>query len=271
MKSNLDLGSLRRRGEPFRAFLESRLASARGKDPRFSLRAFAKRLGCDHATLSQVLRRKRPLTDRMIRLLGERLGLDPRVTEGYLSAHPRAKRTRPDRNPASWKLSLEAFEVISEWQHYAILELTRLKGFRADTRWISQALDIPPDLANAAISRLCSLRMLEMTGRRTWVDRSSRVTVDSGLLTDTARRRIDEQVHERALRAVRRSPASRRIQASWILAFRAERLAELSTLVASFHRKLSALAAQDREKDDLYQIEISAFPLTTLNTPNQEE
>jgi transcriptional regulator with XRE-family HTH domain len=45
------------------------------RNPRFSLRSFAKQLGIDHSTLSQVLRNRRRLSARALEAVGKRVGL----------------------------------------------------------------------------------------------------------------------------------------------------------------------------------------------------
>src|ERR1700733_14993200 len=72
----------------FRLFLQAELGRRCAKNPHYSLRAFAKFLAVDHATISQVLRGKRPLTARMISRLGIRLGLDRVAIDGYVAHEP---------------------------------------------------------------------------------------------------------------------------------------------------------------------------------------
>jgi transcriptional regulator with XRE-family HTH domain len=45
------------------AYLEREYGRRQGRNPRYSLRAFARDLGCDHSTLSQWMRRTRPMTE----------------------------------------------------------------------------------------------------------------------------------------------------------------------------------------------------------------
>lgn len=57
------------------AFLEREYARRRGRNARYSLRAFARDLRCDHATLSQWIRRTRPMTDEAAGLVCDALQL----------------------------------------------------------------------------------------------------------------------------------------------------------------------------------------------------
>jgi plasmid maintenance system antidote protein VapI len=60
----------------FAAVLRAELTRRCARNPSDSLRAFARALEADHATLSQILRGRRALTRDTILQLGERLGLD---------------------------------------------------------------------------------------------------------------------------------------------------------------------------------------------------
>jgi hypothetical protein len=55
--------------ERLRCLLVAEFARCAGSNPRYSLRGFARKLGVDHSTLSQLLRGRRSLTWRTIRRL----------------------------------------------------------------------------------------------------------------------------------------------------------------------------------------------------------
>jgi hypothetical protein len=68
----------------FRRLLHGELKARQSRNPRYSLRAFANYLGIAPATLSQLLRGKRRMTERTIRKLGFRLALDETAIGSYL-------------------------------------------------------------------------------------------------------------------------------------------------------------------------------------------
>jgi transcriptional regulator with XRE-family HTH domain len=61
----------------FRLFLQGELLSRCRKNESYSLRAFARALGCDAGTLSKVLSGKRAIGKITITRFGARLGLGP--------------------------------------------------------------------------------------------------------------------------------------------------------------------------------------------------
>lgn len=122
------------------ALLEAELRRRRARNPRYSLRAFARALGTDHGTLSRIMRRERRLTARTIRRAGARLGLTPPQLDGACLA-----------------------------EHCtAILRVVGDPRFRADSRWIATMTGIPVDDVNVALHALLRGRRLVMRTPSSW-------------------------------------------------------------------------------------------------------
>jgi len=244
----------------FRLFLQSELARRCARNTQYSLRAFALHLGVDHSTLSQWLRRRRPISARSIETLGPRLGLSPSAVQQYIEHS--ARDERPPRD--AFLLTGETVSLIADWYHFAILELTRLDEFRCDSRWIARVLDISVDEVNLAIQRMIRLDLLDMESADRWVDRSGDAVVSlESLPPETLERRQDEsrRLSTTALRSV---PMTVREHSSITVAINSEQLPRALELVARCRQQLLDLL-QDGAPDDVYQIEISLFPITTLN------
>jgi transcriptional regulator with XRE-family HTH domain len=120
----------------FRGLLQSELARRAARNQRYSLRAFARQLQVDHATLSQWLRGRRTITPRTVALLAPRLAA--------------SAGTPPD---------------------FAILALTRAADFQPDSRWLARVLGVCVDDVNVALQRLLRLGLLHMMTRSAWVAR----------------------------------------------------------------------------------------------------
>ena len=123
-----------------RQTLTTEFAQRQRRNPRYSLHAFARDLGTDHATLSQLLRGRRVLSPRLVRQFGRKL---------HLSAADIA----------------DACE-----QHHAdaILRLARLQSFRPNSRWIATRTGLSLDCVNAALARLLHQRQLVMESATLW-------------------------------------------------------------------------------------------------------
>lgn len=119
------------------AELERRCA----RNKRYSLRAYALWLGIHHATLSQILSRKRRLTPRTIRKLGKRLGISAKDIQAACVAVNSSR----------------------------VLEFVGDAKFRADSRWIATMTGIPVDDVNAALHWLLHTRRVVMLTPTTWI------------------------------------------------------------------------------------------------------
>ncbi|MEQ8767999.1 MAG: TIGR02147 family protein [Planctomycetota bacterium] len=256
----------------FRACLQQELARRCAGNDQYSLRAFAADLGIDHSSLSQLLRGKRALTESMIGRLGGRLGLAEEDITGFVRAE--ATRSAVTVDPVSeremFRLAEDARHVLTEWQHFAILELTRLDSFRPDVRWIARVLDISRDDVVRAVDRLARLRLLEMRTATEWVDRSGDRCVGIESMSRATLQALAEQQARLATRSSGRSADERLISASTVTIRRAdlpEILARLERWRAEVVQEIQAPSGAD----DVYRLDLTFLPLTRLGAEPFEE
>jgi transcriptional regulator with XRE-family HTH domain len=265
MKTTLhgDLGRTPR--SSFRLFLRAELGRRCARNPRYSLRAFANFLGLDHATLSQLLRGKRRLTERTIRTLGAKLGLDRDAIDAHVAREPfdAGGGTLDAGRADSRRVTSDIVRLVSEWEHYAILELVRLKDFRPDVNWIARVLDLHPDRVTLAIDRLVRLGLLVMETRHRWVDTSGDAVADLSELTQEAIRRFASQSRSRWPEP---PPAGPQGGSATTVAVHSARLPGALGRIARFRRELLEYLQGDPVRDQVYAFEIQLFPLTNLQT-----
>lgn len=269
MKSNVS--SLPPGAEPppsFRERLRAELVRRCDANPQYSLRAFALDLGIDHATLSQFLRGRRNITAATIERLGPALGLD---ADEIASAARREKAAPVAETEDATVLELRtlsqyAAAVVTEWEHYAILELTHVRGFRPDIGWIARVLGITTDAATLAVNRLLYLGMLSMEDERTWVDHSGDVVA----LTSTQPHAFHAAaLHALSLRLAALAPAQGaqggtlpQDHGATTLAVSVRRLPEAIERLHALRRELVLLLESDEPRDEVYRLETHLFPVT---------
>lgn len=110
------------------------------RNRRYSLRAFARDLGSDHATLSQILRGRRRLSPSMVRQIGARLRLAPSIVS----------------------------EAAEQQSAEIVLRLAQAPGFCVQSRWIATRTGLPLDAVNIAIHRLLRNGDLVMESSNCW-------------------------------------------------------------------------------------------------------
>ena len=248
------------------ALLRDRFRAAIRRNPRFSLRSFARQLGVDHSTISQVLRGKRRLSARDAIAAGKRLGLTAETIRLYNQVSRKTRKpVKPLAEIRSVQVDLDTFQFLSSWHHSAILELLQVAGFTPDSRWLARTLGVSVEEVNVALQRLMRLGLLEMATADRWLDKSGDSEFQTQQLTETASNRVSEEVHRLAIDALKRVPIRCRIQDHMIIALHSAQLSRLKILTGEFISELRSLAAESASKDDVFQVEVSVFPITTLN------
>ncbi|HSS98764.1 MAG TPA: hypothetical protein VLK33_17135 [Terriglobales bacterium] len=107
-----------------RSVLEAEFSRRKQTNPRYSLRAFARSVGLDHSTVSQLIRGKRPITHKAVRSIAGSL----------------------------------------RWDGAAILKASGPIAVRFDSRVIAKRLGLSVDEVNVALTDLCLFRLIELKG-----------------------------------------------------------------------------------------------------------
>lgn len=249
----------------FRLRLQAELARRCSTNPAYSLRAFARDLEIDHSTLSQLLRGKRALTAPTIEALAPFFGLDAAAVDRYARFERSAGVVGDANEEQMSSLAHDAAELLSDWRHFAILELLRLRDFKPDSRWIARVLGASVDEVNLALHRLIRLGLLRMDAPDHWVDLCGDLVVSRDDFGQAAIQHLFEQVHRLALEAAREVPAEWQEHSSVTLAIDTNRLPEAIEKVQRFRREWVDRFSGGSESDAVYQLEIRFFPLTQMN------
>lgn len=247
------------------SLLRERLRAATHRNPRFSLRSFAVKLGINHSTLSQVLRGKRRLSAHALETVGKRLGLSEEARRACAENSRKKSKTKVfPKEIQTVRLDLDTFQLLSAWQHYAILELIQLRGFQTDSRWIAATLGLAVEDVNIALQRLLRLGLLEMAGRDQWIDKSGDAEFHSAALTEQAGILMRQEILEMEAQAIKRIPSQHRVHRQMVLAVDSKKLPRLQALTDEFMGDLRSVVSESESKDDVYQVAVSIFPVTTL-------
>lgn len=249
--------------DDFRQLLQSELIRRTRANPKYSLRAFARFLEIQPDYLSKLLLGRRAMTARTIHRLGLRLGLKPQDLEKFDS---KISRKHQEQIAVYQSLLSDQFQLISDWYHFAILELVHVKGFKPEAKWIARALGITVTEVHSAIERLQRLDFLEITPSGKWkILDSGKSTTIGQELTSAALRKMQRQILEKAIDALEIVSPKERDQSSMTMAIDSTRLAEAKRRILKFRRELSDYLEAGSKRDEVYQISISLFPLTQIN------
>ncbi len=252
----------------FRLLLQSELVQRCQRNPKYSLRAFARALGISASALSDMLNGKRTITSASIEKLGLAMGMALSEIEQFQSSQKleRAKQSLAQISRSFQQISVDQFSLIADWYHYAILELMKVKGFKQDPRWIAKKLNVSHVEVKAAIERLVRLGLIKINEENEWLDTSggfSTSIVDSKF-TDAASRRLQKQILEMSIKALEALSPAVRSHTSMTMAINSKDLDKANEKIKTFRREMSELLENSKSNDDVYQLSISFYPLTQV-------
>jgi len=242
--------------------LQAELGRRIAKNPKYSLRAFAKTIGLSPATLSLIIARKTPLSKGALSKISRTLGLTPEQNR-HLQHQISLRKNRLPKPFAEMSyryVTLDFFKVLSEWYYYAILSLLEIKGASIDPKWISKKLGISLFEAREAVERLQRLDLItEVEGR--WKQSQEPVRVDDASST-SASRRFQKQLLIKALESLENDPVEVRDVTSMTFAMSKKDIPYAIEKIAEFRRKLTEELEQRSEPDSVYNFTLQLFPVT---------
>lgn len=244
----------------FHAFLKREYLSRCSRNKRYSVRAFAKALDSDPSTLSKILSGKRNLGLKSIEHFGKKLGLNSEQIEVF-------QRKTKIVDQEFKAIDLDTFSVIAGWYHDAILELISVKGFQPDIRFVAEALDISVEEAKAAVARLIRIGFLMIDQNGVWHDISSgKTTTLNSPYTSEALQKHQRQVLTNAISAMQKTPIEKRSQYSLTFGIDPRWMPEARIMIKEFGRNLMKLMSENQEHTSVYQLSVSLFPVTTMES-----
>lgn len=258
-----------------RLWLQEQLNSRREKNPRYSLRSFARHLGVSPGRLSELLNGQRNMSSVLAEKFAARLELPDEERSALVSAARKLRkrtpsaRVRSDLTPSKPRyhtVPKDMFEFISDWQHFGILALMETDDFIGDERWMARRLGLSVEAVIQAMERLELCNLIQesesgwtLTGHNL---ASTTETPSKGL------RKHHRQQMQIAASSLDTVPLHQREFTSVTMAIDPDRLVVAKKSIKDFRRQLCAYLEGGRRRE-VYSLNIQLIPLTKL--PTDEE
>ena len=260
--------------------IESTFLARKNKNPQYSLRSFARDLGVTPGEISRLLNRHRHLTRRQAARIAVAMNLSKRETALFikntiLSAPKKAKVPKSLREKAKASsltnhqratmtdYSVERFKAISQWYHLPILELTFLKSFVANERWIAEKIGISTIEARDAIKRLIDLGLLESCPIKGLRKTVNRIFIDSH--SEPEIRKYERSMIDKAitrLESAQGAQLDQQLINSIHFPVSLELMPKIRKEIFEFQRRILKLI-QSKPYEEIYQLNCQLFPLTS--------
>jgi uncharacterized protein (TIGR02147 family) len=243
------------------------------KNARYSLRSFSRALDIDAGTLSRILGGKKIPTPDLSKKILSHLGLNPKEEKLFLLSMAQAYEDNGVQRKKSQvkailknqstpiqerDLTPEVFRIISDWHHYAILQLMQVEGFKSDARWIATQLGIQEMEVLSAISRLKELEMVEEVKGKLTRTAVRLTTGDLATTTPALRKRI-KQITEKSLHSLENDPIAQRNHSTITMAIDPEQIPLAKEMIQEFMDQLCKTLQPKKKK--VYELQINLFPL----------
>lgn len=255
----------------YRDFLKDSLEMRIQKNARYSLRAFARDLDIAPQILSSVFKNKKGVSTSVAVKISQRLSLSEQETSYFCDlvelAHARSEAsrkiaalrlTRYKKEIQFQMIQEDSFKVITDWYHYALLELTFVEGFKSDINWIAKKLNISTHEARQAIERLHRLGLLEeKNGKFKKAEAHLTTTHD---VPSEAIQKFNRQILSKAADALTFQSVSERDFTTMTMAIDVKKIPEAKKRIRAFRHELTEFL-ETGKREEIYCLSMQLFKL----------
>ncbi len=256
----------------FRLWLQKEFTDRCKRNPRYSLRAFAQLLKMDASSISQIFSGKRKASKKVISQACGTLSANSELQNYFIQKSKenfkyaslgKAKIIEPTFE----LLAQDAFAFISDWYHFALLELINVEGFNQNPSWCAKSLGITKTEAQIAIERLIRLGLFRYENKKL-VRTNKLITNFSQGMTSPAHKNIQRKILELALAAIDNTPTEAKDITAMTMAIDTKKIPEARKLISKFRREMSTYL-EDGPQVQVYNLAIQLYPIS--KTINKEE
>jgi uncharacterized protein (TIGR02147 family) len=252
--------------------IESEFYQRKSRNPNYSLRSFAKNLGISPGILSQILNGKKEVTPKVLKIIAPKLNLDENIYSTLLEKQEKLKKENSvkaiEKNDMRL-VDMETFAIISDWYHFAILELFNLDYFETNTEWIAKKLSITELEAQNAINSLIKIKLLEVNNGKIEPGNNFTAIVDYPY-TSLAMRERQKQLLLLSAQKLETLNISVRDHSAITVCVDVALMPEIKDKIKAFRRSLgNFIAKNSKESNAVYEMQISFFPVSSLDDLNK--
>ncbi|MCB9024675.1 MAG: TIGR02147 family protein [Bdellovibrionaceae bacterium] len=264
--------------DSYREILNKEFEKRNLANPKYTWGAFSKQIGLSPSQLHDILKGRHGISRHKAEAVALRLRLNEAKTALFCtlveSEHARSQKTREQAKRKLQqikdkllfkKMAPDRFALISEWYHFAILELLEHKNFQPKIEWIANQLKLTFDQATSALDRLERLGLLKRLGH-VW-----KSTEDFSLVGNhvpsKAIRHYHQDILTKAKLALEQQSFNRREFQAATLSLSTKDLPEAKKMIEDFLRNFGQRFHQTSDKDAVYNLSLQLFSLSKEENP----
>ena len=260
----------------FRSILKTELAQRMSQNPRYSIRAFARDLQLSAAQVTHVLNGRRGLSSFTATKIGKSLGWSLKEVEYFCSlvnsAHSRSRLTKISAQEhlktfssteKRVELQNDVFRLVSEWHHFAILELLKIKSEIHNQKTLAKRLNINEIEVDLALRRLQKAGLIHRVGAGWKLEYASVISKDSkDKVSSDAVKKFHTQLMEKAKVALIQQSVDERYYRTILFPVRQKDLKRAQEKILHFHEEFLRTFSNGSEGDEVYSLGVQFFRVT---------
>jgi len=245
------------------------------KNPSYSYRAFARDIGVSRSQLSEILKGRCGLSFTSSKKVAEKLKMTDEELAYFFALSERqfarnnSKKGRAENHIATAvhrsntvTIDLDSFRVISDWHHFAILELSLLDSFKFDIEWMAQKLGCEVAKIEEAVERLVRMGMAKIEDGRFQTSDAMHV---GDQRSSIAIQQFHRQVLDKAVVAIEDQTFDQRYLSSFFIALQEEEVPKAKKMITDFLDKFASTFDGTAGKTQLYSLGLQFFDLLPGN------
>ncbi len=255
--------------------LEDHFQSRKKQNPVYSLRAYARDLGLHPSTLLKVMSGKRGLPFADVESVASRLNLSYPEREEFLNSvlQSRGMQTVVKKswtNPATVELKNDLhFQVIAEWEYFAVLNLMKTSDFRPELKWIGERLGISLARVQKIFEVLQKTEMIQVDKQGQWVRCHPRITSSDDI--NALALKVGHQNELRlAIAKIWDTTVEERDFCSMMMPINPKHLKKAKKLTRTYVQQMEKLL-EEGPSSEVYQLSVQLFPVTMKTKKNSRK
>lgn len=232
--------------------LEKELRTIQDKNPRYSLRAYSKKIGVGFGSLSDLLNKKRSPSIKLAKKILEKVKLEKNIHNKITSM------IESEINKTVTLLPAEAKKVIENWHYFAVLNLLELDFSPKNSEAISLRLNLPQGQVERCINELIKWGFVKKINNSFAVNTNSWVTTDD--IPSQSIRKAHSQGLGLAQRALKQLPIELRDITSLVFPGNSKQMNKAKIEIRKSLQRVHKIMTFG-ELDTVYKLNSQLFPL----------
>ena len=262
-----------------RHYLKFEFDARKKRRPHYSLRAFARDLELSPSALSEYLNGKLTFSEERVLQVAKKIQLKSIQKEHWLDLiKMESSSSQADREVAAVKvrarsstekgsIALNLFQVVSDWYHYALLELIDIDSKYQEYKAAAKALGLDVKTVKESWERLIQVGLAEKVDG---VYKAATLATFAGEdVPSAALRNFHAGLLSKALVAQEEQPIGQKQFVSVIFSFNKEDLNAIKDELYNFQVDLTNRYSQKKNKNSVYCLSTQLFNL--VDGPGQTE